>query len=49
MCKLEAADYHFENASITIQRVRKVELEGGIIFPIRAHKEKSEVKALPQG
>ena len=32
VCKLEAADYHLDNASITVQRVRKVELEGGVIL-----------------
>ena len=46
VCKLEAADYHLNNASITVQRVRKVELEGGIIFPIRAAAEQPAPKAV---
>ena len=46
VCKLEAADYHLDNASITVQRVRKVELEGGVIFPIRAAKDAAQPKAI---
>ena len=46
VCKLEAADYHLDNASITVQRVRKGELEGGVIFPIRAAKDAAQPKAI---
>eukprot|EP00435_Cladocopium_sp_Y103_P032401 s1446_g8.t1 len=45
VAKLEALDYHAENASITVQRARRIELlSGGFTFPLRALQEAKEPK-----